>query len=353
MTKVANEFILKHFIEISKTEGFKRISKERLCHYLSDDTLNFKNNEADIFKAAEEWLMADSDRLPYTEEVMKCVRFMLISPDDLNAFADLSVISETKNCQKLVRNALVYHSKPNEKPLHDSAQNRPRGRKDILTISGGESLNGLFKNARTETTVHYNAVGEHAVTSNSVKKTFPFAFVCMSLSAVQKNNFLFVFGTDNTSFTPIGMRYNASTSEWKTLVAVPRQGTIGSVATLCGDDILLIGGLYVKEDTELKNSIGNLTAFTSKYSICDNQWRILPDCPLRFASGAACSHGLNAYVSGGRDEKTEGSTLHCFDLAAGLWLTKPSMNCKRLEHMMVCVGDKLYDNHLVKKTHTL
>ncbi len=51
------DFILKHFVSVSETEGFTQISFDALCQYLSSDLLNTKTNEHSVFKAAKRWIL--------------------------------------------------------------------------------------------------------------------------------------------------------------------------------------------------------------------------------------------------------------------------------------------------------
>ncbi len=52
LAEKANEFIPANFIDIRKTPEFTKLSKDALCNYLSDNTINIKGNEFEVFEAA-------------------------------------------------------------------------------------------------------------------------------------------------------------------------------------------------------------------------------------------------------------------------------------------------------------
>ncbi len=333
----ANEFVLGNFVDVSKSEEFKAISKEALCNYLSSDTLNFKKNEVEVFEAARRWLETDDDRMQYVGEVMKNVRFMLINVDKLGEISDSKIVENNMKCQKLIRDALVYQAKVMKQPLIVTDQNRPRGKRDILTINGGMKLPLGFKNTQSETII-YHGTGN---CKTSLKSVF---FAC-SMTAVQVNNFLFLFAVDKESLSPVTMRYNASTDEWMDLLPCPRQATISSAAAVVNDSVYLVGGLITGPQSA-RVSTENIARSGHVYSISANKWGKIADMPHACFESAASSIGMTLYVSGGvavaMNNLGVTEKVFAYDISAALWLTKPPMIRHRQGHMMEAIDTKLY-----------
>ncbi len=329
-----NEFVLANFIDISKTPDFKKISKDALCHYLGCDTLNFKKNEALVLEAAQKWLEADSERLQFVGEVMGKVRFMLISANKLGEIGNKKIVENNSNCQGLIRDALVYQANVLEQPLIQTDQNKPRGKLDIITISGSRGI-GQWKSTANETEVNHGSMGQTKL---------PQVFLKQSLSAVQINNFIFVFGTDNETLCPVTLRYNVSTNSWMDLKSIPRQGTMGSKCALVNGDIYVIGGMFINQTTAVKfNYVNNdITSCANRYHISSNNWTKITDIPQPVFHHAQCSIGSVIHVTGGRTADSCTNKHFAYDTTAALWLTKPPMIGVRYEHVMEAVGTSLY-----------
>ncbi len=268
----ADEFVLGNFLQVSKSAEFKTISKDALCSYLSSDFLNFKKNEVEVFEAARRWLEWDEGRMHYVGDVMKNVRFMLINADKLGEISENKMVENNLECQKLIRDALVYQANVLKQPLLVTDQNRPRGKRDILIIHGGKVTNGL-KNVQNETVIYHG--------TNKTQSNLKSVFLGYSMTAVQVNNFLFVFAVDSDSVLPVTLRYNASIDEWMDLLPVPRQATISSTAGLVNDTIYLIGGMFrdSKSIFNAKVAPEDMTGSSFCYLIPENKWRIIADMP--------------------------------------------------------------------------
>ncbi len=349
VAETADVFCLKNFVDVSKTEEFKELSKEALLAYISNDCLNFMGNEFHVFNAAKRWLEAEPSRKQHTVEVMKNVRFMLIRSQILDKMLDLPIIEDEKTCQHLIREAIQYHCKVFEQPLHTSPQNRPRGMKDILTVDVGMVSCLEYTNLADETFFHYNTVHRErdSSTVQRIDKEIPVLLISFSTNLIKCNNFLFIFGTQNNTFLTVTMRYDASLSKWMQLLPVPRQATVGSSAALSGKNIFLLCGTFVtKSCTRIDKQTLN-TGVAYRYHIPTNLWHKLPDVPRKLSDANACSVFDTVYISGGEFTDYTGvielsNRLYAFDMKAGMWLSKTSMMNPRAGHSMEAVGDTIY-----------
>ena len=269
----ANNFVLENFIDISTSAEFKNISKDALCNYLSADNLNFENNEVEVFEAARRWLEAEKGRVQHVDEVMSKVRFMLISANNLGEISDKKIVENNIKCQKLIRDAFVYQANIYEQPLLVTEQSRPRGKRDLLTIDGGDNVSRQFKNKGDGTTVYHGVYGH----STKIKQVF----LHRSLSGTQMNNFLFLFGTDNQLIVPVSMRYSVSINQWIDLKPVPRQATVSSMCRICNGHIYLLGGMLVNQESALDfyYQKEHITSMAHSYSISANEWTKIDALP--------------------------------------------------------------------------
>lgn len=336
----ANDFVLANFVEISKSAEFKNISKQALCYYLSSDTLNFKSNEIETFEAAQRWLEAEEDRMQFVGEVMNNVRFMLLDANTLAEISDRVAIKNSSECQGLIRDAFVYQANIYEQPLKATYQNRPRGKEGVLTIEEGYSTPG-------ESGVYHGLHKQNVACHTEVNQ----GFLLESLSGVKLNNFVFLFGADDSSHLPFMMRYNVSTNIWVDLKPFPKTATVGSTCTLVNEYIYLLGGMFVNDGfifgfNYQKQFISNLAYH---YLIPANKWQKIGNIPQPLAKSASCSIGKVVHITGGvspvQSESLyvpETNKHYSYDIPGSLWLTKPPMRHARSGHVMEAVDSTLY-----------
>ncbi len=326
----ANAFVLPNFLTLYHTSDFKELSKDALVYYISHDELNRGLDESQVFYAVKEWLEHDRGRLEFAEEVLSHVRFMTITLDKLSEIANTELIDERKECRALVRKALTYQGKIFEKPLCSELQIKPRGKEGLFIIkSDGE-----------KTTVEIHSClhnhGCEPTRSQPDLKLLPH-----SMSAVQLNNFLFLFAVDSETLQPVSLRYDATTAEWLYLAPFPGRASEASAAAILGDDIYLLGGSCVsKSDSEGASPNGD--AFL--YKIASNKWVKLANVPQSTDWSAASASQENGYVyiSGGGNKNRVTASVYAYDTKAKLWLSKPSMTQARLGHLMEAYEGKLY-----------
>ena len=78
-----NKCLLSNFDTISQSTEFTKLSREKLCSYLSDDQLKVHKGEKEVFRATLKWYQANqNDNTDVLAELMQHVRFPLI-PSDL------------------------------------------------------------------------------------------------------------------------------------------------------------------------------------------------------------------------------------------------------------------------------
>ena len=338
----ATQCILENFIRVRHMDEFKKISKGALVQYITDDLLNVRGDESEVYYAIKDWLEYSEDRMQYAAEIIGTVRFKLVKVDKLNEIASMPLIDDHKEGRMLVRNALSYHAKPFEKPLVYDDQCKPRGKQGFLVLdnSYGPLDNWTSSNKITASVCH---IHNWKTWNPSVDGLG--LFVMGSMTAVQINNFFFLFAVDQELLMPVAKRFDASSGEWINLPPVPQKATVGACAVRFEDQIFLFGGMYVKKTSEFAYR-EEFSAIAFSYNIGTNSWVKLPDVPQKICEAAATSCAIDAcvYVSGGyaENDTTAVSTVFAYDTKAKLWLTKLSMNHMRGEHCMEALGDKIF-----------
>ena len=103
---ISSTYTAQHFEEVSQSEEYLLQTIEQLVNILSSDELNVKSEE-DVFKAAMDWISYDLDkRRQYLENVLKHVRFPLMSPKFLVGTVDRNTFFSTPLTLKRLYNCL-------------------------------------------------------------------------------------------------------------------------------------------------------------------------------------------------------------------------------------------------------
>ncbi len=205
-----------------------------------------------------------------------------------------------------------------------------------------ESVRGGWKSV-TDNTMYLSSL-KHGQLCHS--KSLSSRFVRNSTCLVPVNNFLFLFAADNESFKPIALRYDIQKDEWLSLTSAPSYGkaTVGSSVARLGNDVYLIGGMYVTEESTFRSHT-ECSKKVFRYKISRNEWEELCDIPTGsyYSAAAGCPLNQCIYVCGGRPVPDKIlNTMFAFDIRANRWLTKPPMKCKRYAHCVALVQDKLF-----------
>ncbi|XP_073693665.1 kelch-like protein 33 [Garra rufa] len=140
LMELAEDFVLRHFQEISATPKFQDLPAEKLLQFLRCDALSIPSELA-VFRAVVTWVEADpTERLPQAEELMRAVRFPFMT---FREFREVRAVNLSMECSGEVEVEL-YKSALKEFGFGISdcvAQKRVRHPKDALVLVGGDELN--------------------------------------------------------------------------------------------------------------------------------------------------------------------------------------------------------------------
>ncbi len=342
-----NEYICSHFKSIWKDDfGFNRMSKDAVVQLLSNPELNTGGDESEVFWAIKWWLQCDENRTKYSDELLRIVRFKIIEPNKLFDISKEEIVNNSKEAREKVSAALLYHSKIFEKPFINDIESEPRGKKGYFMIEGGENRQDSWEISTENKIRMYSVEGLRLEESVMDSK-----FLNGSISVVRISNFLFLFATDNDTYQPVAMRYDASNGKWLKLAPVPRTGTVKSHAAQVGKDIYLLGGMQVdKHSNPYEPDPECLTSDVFQYKIASNEWGKMNDAPYCAFWNASTGCHVNScvYLSGGAFFEIQDDMMqvlhkvYAFDTKARLWLTKPCLNHPRSMHRMEAVGQQIF-----------
>ncbi len=337
----ANEFVLKNFFDICKTASFFEISQDSLCKYLSSDFLRTDFKEHEVFKSAKSWIKQNK----VTNEqdifdIMKNVRFALIPPSMLSTeimYDDM--VQKISDCLKLVVEAMSYHMNVYTQPLYTGNLNKPRGKPGLLVISYGLRGDGFNVQGNGED-IHCLSFSEPE--KAKVISNMEMPIVWDSMSCIQRENFLYLFGVISSEYYQnFTKRYDSATNSWIDLKSIPRCPAIGASIASVGEDIYLSGGLHVNNNSPYETGEGKLDE-VMVYSISKNTWSVSDPLPVKCVYSSACSNQGNVYVAGGFVKNETTKNLFIYDTKAKLWLTKQPMIRARCQHVLEAVNDKVY-----------
>ncbi len=339
------EFVLKNFVAVSKTKGFTKISQQALCRYISSDTLKTGMDELAVYQAAKTWINKNKIEDSVTIfDIMKNVRFALIPLDPLSMKVSVDdIIDDHKECRRLVGEAMKYHGDVYKQPFYDVDLNKPRGKNGLLVIPNIKRAGGSFT---TPDNGHIDFLSFPTFERTGQSYSLNMCIVDDSMSAVQMNNFMFLFGSKCDGYQNFTMRYDASNHIWIDLAAVPREATVGS-SVACSEDkkkVFLIGGMSVNADSKWKLEKTKIISSTYMYDVVKNSWSQCNDLPESLLYSGAATLNDHVFVTGGysADATTCTDSVYAYDIKAKLWLHKAKMNHKRSRHTLDAIDGKLY-----------
>ncbi len=103
-------YMMTHLDKISRTPEYYKSGLAVVKALLNDSHLAVCS-EMEIFEAAIRWINFDKTRQKYLADLMKCIRFTLMTPDELvSKVESQSLLTMNSDTQKMLYNAFKYHA---------------------------------------------------------------------------------------------------------------------------------------------------------------------------------------------------------------------------------------------------
>ena len=330
-----------HFNKVIETTEFLDLSKDALCQFLCSDKPHQNTGELDLFHSVCKWLTHKPERRQLAAEVMKHIKFNLLSSEELKEHViKCEVVRQDQLCTDLVFESLLVVRKSGSQPTASSSTTKS-GERD----SDGQAteMNNLFifdgvKSIITGT-LSDNSVNLHRL-------NMPIQGMS-KYSGIACGNY-FILIADKMSH-PRGMRshqwpitneifiYDSTTRRWQQIPVMnwPQRSSYALVAMK--ETVTLLGGL---------TSTGEMLNYVEQYNIVNKTWQILPVLPQPCCSLAACSYRESIYISGGLLQGGRPcANMYVNDPTTQGWVNLAGMPLTSYNHSMIRKGREIYVLH--------
>lgn len=320
----AYSFIAEHLNELVKTEELQKLSVNNMSFLL--DSYSLKNvSELELFEAARQWLLFDTDRYKSVRQLMEKIHFPLIPPRDLLRYVNFVDFMRLE-CNYLLLEASNYHMLPHSQPILQSVRTQVRSTDQRMVIVGGVDQHDRVSNQLL------------AINDDMSKSEFlpPMHEGLCSHCVAVLNNFLYVLGGQNlfdergTTAVNSVIRYDPRFNIWMRISAM-NDKRAGFTASVVDNRIYALGGV---------NNAGRLSSMEC-YSLEDDKWRYVASVQTGLCDHAQAVYGNLIYISGGFKEGRFSNQLLAYSPRHDTWHERSSMHYARGWHAMVSYGDNI------------
>ncbi|XP_051569653.1 uncharacterized protein LOC127450008 [Myxocyprinus asiaticus] len=336
LLELAEDFVSRHFQEVSLTPKFQDLPKEKLKKYLQSDSLCVPS-ELPVFKAVMSWIEAfPRQRAKLAKELMETIQFPLMTFKEFKEVKSLT--SWPKTCSKNLYESLL------EQFCSSSSDAQPNFRaylpKDTLVLVGGERTTANFEKHKPCTEMWFsNAFQNHVGLVKKVEwrmlGNLPENPRFSHGIGVMRGKMYVVGGRHyygKADTMKCAYRYDPIQNSWQRLADMhERRGSVTLV--VLNEKIYAIGGERDSEDNMETVEV---------YCPNTNSWRFV--CPL---DQPLCYHAASVwkgaiFISGGLNSQCQCqlSMILYHPEKGSTYLAE--MNHDRAQHCMETLGDHLY-----------
>uniref|UniRef100_UPI00398F1F12 kelch-like protein 9 n=1 Tax=Pristiophorus japonicus TaxID=55135 RepID=UPI00398F1F12 len=304
------------------------LDKAALCKILENNDIQ-EYSELELFNCASMWLHHDKHRLKDAADVLKRIRFCLISATDLQKYVqEISIMKTDSQCYKYLQEALSYHSRIYAQPMLSSDHTWIRSNSENMLILGGRTTNN---NVCSDIWVADE-------TGNCWRKLGEMRVPLYNHGIVVVNNFVFVIGGQNrfdaTGNQPSNevFRFDPRNSSWLQVAGMLERRTRFHADAVFDHIISVAGGTL----------LGNLTNTVEEYKSEENKWEFITPFPVAVADHTGAVHKGILYISGGFSAGKALKDLYSYLPRLQRWIINQSMTVARCDHGMATIGDKIF-----------
>ncbi len=327
LTKVTSYFnnkVLTSFEEFSQTEQFYKLTAQQLARYLADDGLKVKS-ESILYDIVAKWYHHDQSRLESMDNLLKCVRFSLLSDTQLNQLRQHWLTGQFPNSMNYISDGLKYHTDSNMGHPWLSNSSRLRSKERSLTMIHQGSSYRPF-----EITACDNHEGKfYQLLSDNCGSR--------DCRVVSVDNYVYICRVvDCGGGTLMNSLLRFDPRHLKLQELTPcRRLRIDPALTAKDQWLYLFGGT-----NEHYNTLDTVECYDTR----SNSWiDLLPlPIPLHQHSATVCKRLV--FVCGGVSgpERQPVQSMYSYDTATHHWESKANMHCSRRLHEMAVLGETIY-----------
>ncbi|KAM5146312.1 kelch-like protein 9 [Mantella aurantiaca] len=325
----ASGFVGHHYKSVPGDSGdLNLVDKKTLCEMLEREDVP-GCSELELFHLVVSWLQHDNSRLKEAADVLRHIRFPLISPEDLQTFVkETSIMKTDSNCFRYLQEALKYHSQVYAQPIPHCEGATIRSSSESLLVLGGRTTNNQVCSniwVQNQDGSSWCELGQmHSPVYNH----------CVAVI----NDFLFIIG-GQTIFDPSGkhpsnevLRFDPRTGTWLQVAAMLERRTRFH-AEVIGERIIAVGG---------GSLLGHLTQSVEEYHPAENKWEYTSPFPIPVADHAGTTHKGILYISGGYSTSKTLNDVYSYLPRLKRWVVNRAMAYARCDHGMATIGDKIF-----------
>ena len=329
------DFISANFMDVSGTKDFQTLTPEQITYFIGQDRM-MSGSEMQLFGSAAKWINhSRNSRVKYASQLMKHIRFPLISTSDLvDRVQSHSFMMENAECHKFLLEALNYHLVPQRQHLMQSVRTRMRSTNEVILVVGGELSNKCVSN-------NIIVLDEPHCKLKHLT-SMPLRRVDHSIAVL--NDFLYVVGGQVT-LTSSGKesvgtvhRYDPRFNHWLQMCPMQQRRAFFSLAALAGK-LYAMGG---------KNEHGALASMEA-YNPNKDTWTCVQHLPEAMYAHSSCVVKDKIFICGGFAHHNFRKTVFEYNHQRDEWMPLCPMNTERGFHMMCAVRNQVYamgGNHL-------
>ncbi|KAM3911734.1 kelch-like protein 9 [Leptodactylus fuscus] len=304
------------------------LDKETLCAILDREDVP-GGSELDLFRLAVSWLQHDGARMKEAADVLRRIRFPLISLEDLQEYVKETPIMKTdSSCFRYLQEALKYHSQVYAQPTLHCDGATMRATSDKLLVLGGRTNDN-------------QVLGSIWVQNEDGSSWWELGEMCCPVynhCVAVINDFLYVIGGQNKC-DPSGkhpsnevFRFDPRSGSWLQVAGMLERRTRFHTEVI-GECIIAVGG---------GSLLGHLTPSTEEYHPAQNKWEYTAPFPIPVADHAGTSHRGIVYISGGYSTSKTLNEVYSYLPRLKRWVVNRAMTFARCDHGMAAIGDTIF-----------
>ena len=196
--KVAEDFLLNHFWQLSKSTEFNEITS--ITQNLNNEKL--KGKEIEIYRAVQGWLEFKPERRQQMTGVMSLINFKAIPADILaDEMMKYEPMKLNGECFQMCLDAMKYHADIFRQPFESPSQ--VQGEDIVITVVPYRKSRYNTRCAENDATITFHGFKKSDLYTNTDKilncgvKDTNFKLISESVNLVRVSNFIYLIGTDS------------------------------------------------------------------------------------------------------------------------------------------------------------